>query len=72
MRTMKREPRRASGAEELAWGEVVEGGHGAAMTGLNGTAASKAPKLELGRAAIKAGWGQLERGHEGKDASTRN
>jgi len=38
----------------------------------NGTVADKAPKLELSVARVKAGWGQLERGHEGGDASTRN
>ena len=43
-----------------------------AMTGLNGTAAGKAPKLELDVMRVKAGWGRLERGHEGEDASTRN
>ena len=43
-----------------------------AVTGLNGTVAGKAPKLELDRAAIKAGWGQLEREREGGDASMRN
>ena len=43
-----------------------------AVTGLNGTVTGKAPKLELGLAAIKAGWGRLERGCEGGDASTRN
>ena len=33
MRTMKREPRLASGAEELVWDEVVETGHGAGSDG---------------------------------------
>ena len=33
MRTVEREPRRASGAEEFAWGEVVEGGHDAGGDG---------------------------------------
>ena len=70
--TMKREPRLASGAEELAWDEVVETGHDTGATGLNGTVVGKALKLELGRAVVKAGWGRLERGHEGGDASTRN
>ena len=43
-----------------------------AVTGLNGTAAGKAPKLELGVMRVKAGWGQLERGAEGGDVSMRN
>ena len=43
-----------------------------AATVHNGTVAGKAPKLELGLAIIKAGWGQMERGREGGDASTRN
>jgi len=38
----------------------------------NGTVAGKAPKLELGLAVIKARWGRLERGREGRDASMRN
>jgi len=38
MRTIKREPKQASGVEEFA--RVV--------TGLNGTVVGKAPKLELG------------------------
>ena len=42
------------------------------VMGLNGPVADKAPKLELSQAAIKAGWGRLERGCEGGDASTRN
>ena len=42
------------------------------VTGLNGTVAGKAPKLELGVTRVKAGWGRLERGCEGGDASTRN
>ena len=33
-----------------------------AVTDLNGIAAGKAPKLELGVTRVKAGWGQLERG----------
>jgi len=40
--------------------------------GLNGMAAGKAPKLELGITRVKVGWGWLERGHEGGDASMRN
>ena len=43
-----------------------------AMMGLNGTVAGKAPKLELGLAVIKARWGRLERGREGRDASISN
>ena len=42
-----------------------------AVTGLNGTMVGKAPKLELGMTRVKVGWGWLERGHEGGDASTR-
>ena len=48
MRTTKREPRLASGAEELVRDEVMETGHDAGAMGLNGTMACKAPKLELG------------------------
>ena len=43
-----------------------------AVTVLNGTAAGKAPKLELGLAVIKAGWGRPEMGREGGDTSMRN
>ena len=43
-----------------------------AVTRLNGTATGKAPKLELSVTRVKAGWGRLERGHEGGDASMRN
>ena len=43
-----------------------------AVTGLNGMVVGKAPKLELGLAVIKVGWGQLERGREGGDASMGN
>ena len=62
--TTKRKPRRANGAKELAWGKVVETGHDAG--------GGKIPKLELGVTRVKARWGQLERGREGGDASTRN
>ena len=50
----------------------MEAGHGRAVTGLNGTAAGKAPKLEVGVMRVKAGWGRLERGHEGGDTSMSN
>ena len=43
-----------------------------AVMGLNGTAAGKAPKLELDMTRVKAGWGQLERGRKGGDVSMRN
>ena len=43
-----------------------------AAMGLNGTTAGKAPKLELDVTRVKTGWGWLERGHEGRDTSTRN
>ena len=43
-----------------------------AVTGLNGTALGKAPKLELDVMQVKAGWGWLERGREGRDTSMRN
>ena len=43
-----------------------------AVTGLNGIVVGKAPKLELGVTRVKAGWGRLERGRQGRDASTRN
>ena len=33
-----------------------------AVTGLNGTVAGKAPKLELDVTRVKAGWGRLGRG----------
>ena len=72
MRTMKREPRLASGEEELAQDEVVETSHDVGAMGLNSTAAGKAPKLELDMMRVKAGWGRLGRQREGRDASTRN
>ena len=43
-----------------------------AVMGLNGTTMGKAPKLDLGVMRVKVGWGQPERGREGRDASTRN
>ena len=43
-----------------------------AVMGLNGMTAGKAPKLELDVMRVMAGWGRLERGHEGGDARTRN
>ena len=48
VRTAKREPRQASGVEELARDEVVGTGHDVAVVGLISTAAGKAPKLEPG------------------------
>ena len=43
-----------------------------AVTGLNDTVMSKAPKLELNLAIIKMGWSRLEMGREDRDASMRN
>ena len=47
MHTTNREPRLASGAEELAWGEVVGAGHDTGSDGLNDMVVGKGPKLEL-------------------------
>ena len=72
VRTTKREPRRASGAEELARVKLWRLATMRAVMSLNGTVAGKAPKLELGVTRVKAGWGRLYRGPEGEDASMRN
>ena len=72
VRTMKRKPRRANGAKELAWGKVVETGHDAGGDGPLRHGGGMIPKLELGVTRVKAGWDRLERGREGGDASTRN
>ena len=50
----------------------MEADHDAVVMVHNGTVVGKAPTLKLGVTRVKVGWGQLERGHEGKDMSTRN
>ena len=42
------------------------------VTGLNSTSAGKAPKLELGMMRVKARWGRMKRGREGRDSSMSN
>ena len=72
MRTTKRKPRRANSAKELAWGKVVETGHDSGGDKSYWHDGGKIPKLELGVMRVKAGWGRMEMGREGRDASMRN
>ena len=62
MRMTKREPRQASGVEELARGEVVKAGHGAGGDG-------QSSNIEARRDASQGGVGRLEKRREGGDAS---
>ena len=57
MRTTKREPRQASGAEELARGEVVEAGHDAGGDGPYRHGGGQSSKIRARRDASQGGVG---------------